>query len=760
MLDTLRRGQRWLTGLFVLAVGGVFVFFIGIGQPLQGRSASTIVKVGRYEYDRNDFERLRERREAQIQESVGEGYDARAMRDTLDQLTIQSLVDRGLLSLEAEALGLTVAKQEIERIVRSAGIFRGEDGRFDREAFERYAEYEFGNQHNFIEEQRQGLLATKLVRLLATQARVSDAEAHEVVRRRLEAVQLAIVSLDATSPPAGLEISEEQVQGLLTAREADAKALYEQRLETYDVPEQVRARHILLRVEPGAPAEAVEARRREAEAIHARLVGGEDFASLASSLSEDPGSKESGGDLGFFKRGQMVKPFEDAAFALGPGELSPVFRSDFGFHLLRVEERKPAQLRTFDEVKAELAREILGREAARELARGIADRLAEAIRAGKSLETAAREAKLTLDRTGRLQRRPDGYVPGLGAAQDLLALAFTLPAGASSPQIFEVGGKLALIQVLERAEPAAEEIAAAAAAERSQLLEQKRRELSDTWLARTAQPARQPRAAQREPRSARRARVLRRSGERFLLVPDQLHELGARLGVALEGAAHRAGDGEGVLLGDPAHHHAQVDRLDHHRDALGLEHALERLRDLRGETLLHLQAPAEHLDQARDLREPHHLALRQVGDVRAPEERQHVVLAEAVEVDVLHDHHLVVADVEERVVEDLRRDPASSPCRRSASPWPRAPACAAGRRGRGPRRSPSAAARSGARSDPRCVRSFHFSIHEGVSSRLRPRARAPVAPRRRARSRGPARRGSPAPGSPPSARAARRRDPR
>ena len=483
MLDTLRRGQRWLTALFVLAVGAVFVLFIGTGQPLQGRRANTIVQVGRYEYDRNDFERIRERRETQIQESVGEGYDARAMRDSLDQLTVQTLIDRGLLSLEAEALGLKVAKQEIERTVRSAGIFRGEDGRFDREAFERYAEYEFGNQRNFIEEQRQGLLATKLMRLLASQARVSEAEANELVRRQLETVQLAIVSLDATRPPAGLEISEEQVQGLLTAREADAKALYEQRLETYDVPEQVHARHILLRVEPGAPAEAVETRRKEAEAIHAQLVGGEDFAKLASSLSEDPGSKESGGDLGFFKRGQMVKPFEDAAFALGPGELAPVFRSDFGFHLLRVEERKAAQLRTFDEVKGELAREVLGREAALEVARGIADRLAEAIRAGKSLETAAREANLTLDRTGRLQRRPDGYVPGLGAAQDLLAVAFTLPAGTSSPQIFEVGGKLALIQVLERAEPAAEEIAAAASAERTQLLEQKRRELSETWLA-------------------------------------------------------------------------------------------------------------------------------------------------------------------------------------------------------------------------------------------------------------------------------------
>ena len=482
MLDTLRRGQRWLTGLFVALVGGVFILFIGIGQPLRGRQANTVVQVGRYQYDRNDFERVRERREEQIHQNVGDGYDARAMRDSVDQLTIQTLVDRGLLSLEAEALGLTVAKQEIERTVRSAGIFRGEDGRFDRQAFERYAEYEFGTQRHFIEEQRQGLLATKLLRLLSSQARVSGAEADQAVRRQLESVQLAIVTLDASKPPPGLEITEEQVTALLAAREAEAKALYEERLETYDVPEQVRARHILLRVEPGASAEAVETRRKQAEEIRARVAGGEDFAELASSLSEDPGSKESGGDLGFFKRGQMVKPFEDAAFALQPGELAPVVRSDFGFHVLRVEEKKEAQLRTFEEVKAELARDLLGREAARKQAQETADKLAAAVKGGQKLEAAAREAGLTVNRTGRLQRRPDGYVPGLGAAQDLLALAFSLPAGTSSPEIFEVDGKLALIEVSERHEPTAEEIAAGAPELRTQLLEAKRRGLTDAWL--------------------------------------------------------------------------------------------------------------------------------------------------------------------------------------------------------------------------------------------------------------------------------------
>ena len=485
MLETLRRGQRWLTGLFVLAVGAVFILFIGLGGPLRGRRESSIVQVGPYEFGRDEFERVRERREAQIRDSVGESYDGRdpQMRKLLDDLTIQDLVNRALLSLEAEALGLKVAKQEIERSVRSAGIFRGQDGRFDRAAYQRYTEYEFGNERNFVEEQRQGMLATKLVRLLTRQARVSEAEAREAVRQRLESIQIAVVSLDATTPPAGFDVTPEQVQQLLSSREAAAKALYEHRLETYDVPEQVRARHILLRIDPGASSETVAERQKQAEELRARLAAGEDFAKLASSVSEDPGSKEAGGDLGFFKRGQMVKPFEDAAFGLQPGELSPVFRTDFGFHVLRVEERKPAQLRTFDEVKAELAKEILGSEAAREQARTSADRLAEGVRGGKSLETAAREAQLTLDRSGSLQRRPDGFVPGLGAAQDLLALAFTLPAGASSPRIFEVGGKLALVQVVARNEPAEEEISAAVEAERKQLLDQKRNASSETWLA-------------------------------------------------------------------------------------------------------------------------------------------------------------------------------------------------------------------------------------------------------------------------------------
>jgi parvulin-like peptidyl-prolyl isomerase len=244
----------------------------------------------------------------------------------------------------------------------------------------------------------------------------------------------------------------------------------------------VRARHILIQVAPDAPPEAVAAAEEKARAALGRLRAGEDFAAVAADTSDDAGSKAAGGDLGFFRRGQMVKAFEDAAFALPPGELGEPLRSDFGFHVIRVEEKREAQLRIYEEVREELAGEILGREMGRSAARLAAEQLAAAVAGGKSVEDAAREAGLTLERSGWLRRRPDGYVPGLGSAPDLLALAFTLEPGQSSDRIFEVGDKLALVQLLERREPGPEEVDPVVEAERRSLEQRKLDSQLESWL--------------------------------------------------------------------------------------------------------------------------------------------------------------------------------------------------------------------------------------------------------------------------------------
>lgn len=131
-----------------------------------------------------------------------------------------------------------------------------------------------------------------------------------------------------------------------------AEETYRANPDTYRVPEQIHARHILRKVAPGADPAPI---RAQLESIAARIDGGEDFAALAKEFSEDKGSAEQGGDLGFFGRGRMAVPFEEAAFALkDPDQLSPVTETRFGLHLIQLVERKPALLRPFAEVRAEI----------------------------------------------------------------------------------------------------------------------------------------------------------------------------------------------------------------------------------------------------------------------------------------------------------------------------------------------------------------------------------------------------------------------
>jgi peptidyl-prolyl cis-trans isomerase D len=482
MLRTIREGQRWLTALFVAAIGGVFVFFLVPGSGRRGPSGGAVVEVGPYRFGVREFESERARRVQQYEQALGDEFDASALDETLNDLTAQVLIERSILAQEAEKLGLRVAKEEIERAVMGWRDFRGPDGRFDREGFSEYVEWKYGTERNFMADQRMGMLAGKMARVLRGNVRVSEGEARDALRRRLEEVRIAFVALDASRPVEGVEISDEQVAEFLAEREEEARNLYHQRSEVYDAPEQVRARHILLTLASDAgDAEVAEVEAR-ARGVLERLRAGEDFAAIAAEISEDPRSKDNGGDLGLFRRGEMVKPFEDAAFSLEPGTLSDLVRSDFGIHIIRVEEHTQASHVPFEEVRETLAHEVIAQEAVAELNRELAEKLAAAVRSGQSLVEAARAEELTLERSGDLKRRPDGFVPGLGAAQDLMVTAFALEPGESSDRIFEVSDKLALLQVLERKMPDEAEVTSALEAEREQLRNQKLTLLAQSWI--------------------------------------------------------------------------------------------------------------------------------------------------------------------------------------------------------------------------------------------------------------------------------------
>lgn len=136
-----------------------------------------------------------------------------------------------------------------------------------------------------------------------------------------------------------------------TVSEALAKGIYEDKVKMIPPEDEVEARHVLVATE------------EKAKEVAERAQKGDDFAKLAEEFSQDPGSKADGGKLGFFSRGQMVKEFEDAAFALAKGEISKPVKSQFGWHIIKLEDKRPKPLPTFDEVKDRLIGTIVQQKA-------------------------------------------------------------------------------------------------------------------------------------------------------------------------------------------------------------------------------------------------------------------------------------------------------------------------------------------------------------------------------------------------------------
>jgi peptidyl-prolyl cis-trans isomerase C len=153
------------------------------------------------------------------------------------------------------------------------------------------------------------------------------------------------------------ELIEQKVASKIVISEEDTKAYYDNNPQFFKQPEQVKASHILIKVEPTADEATKAAARKKIQDIQQKLKDGGDFAALAKEYSEGP-SGSSGGDLGYFKRGQMVKPFEDTAFAMKTGEVSGQVETRFGYHLMKVYDKKPEQTLAYDDVKDKIAQRL------------------------------------------------------------------------------------------------------------------------------------------------------------------------------------------------------------------------------------------------------------------------------------------------------------------------------------------------------------------------------------------------------------------
>ncbi len=483
MLNRMRQHKNWLKWSLALVVLALVVFFIpdfmtpGVTTSGGAASTETVAQVGGQALTAGEFQ---QRYSAQVQAyraQFGGSMSDQLLRQLgVEQQILSQMVDEQVALIEADRHGLTVSDAEVaQQILAMPGL--QENGVFIGEA--RYQQLLRSQLPpmtvaSFEARVRRGLLADKLRTALTDWVAVSDADVDREFKLRNEKVKLQVVSLTADafrdkvtlldtelaayfeSHKAEYRVDEQRkVRYLLIDRDqarqkvavpaSDIQRYYNDNIQQYQTPEQIRASHILFKTEGKDEATV----RKQAEAVLAQVKGGADFAALAKTVSEDDGSKVNGGDLDFFGKGRMVPEFDTAAFAMQPGQTSDLVKSQFGFHIIRVTDKRAAATRTLDEVRPQIQEQLAAQITDQQVTNRARD-LNARVNSPADLDTVAKELGVMVQESGLFKRGDP--VPGLGAAPAVVEAAFQQSTGQVSDFIATPRGPV-FITLIEKKDP-------------------------------------------------------------------------------------------------------------------------------------------------------------------------------------------------------------------------------------------------------------------------------------------------------------------
>ena len=380
-------------------------------------------------------------------------FDARLEKQlNLPRQAMQQLIEESLLIHQAEQLNLEVSEQELIDSIANYDAFQV-DGKFSRDRYLEVLSYQRMNPEQFEATQRKQLLTQKVRAKLQQDASIRDAEISAAFHKENDKINLNYVWLTPALVESKVDVTTEGLKTFFeknvetfrvpekvslrylqfdparyedkvgTLSDEDLQRYYRRNLDQFEIKEQVKAAHILLRVPKDASKEMLQKRQDLANDLLKQLQDGADFAQLAKTNSDDKSNASSGGELGTFGRGTMVSEFEDAAFALRPGQLSKVVQTPFGFHIIKVEEYVEAGVKplvdAIGEVKAGLRL-----EKARQLAYEKTMDAYNINRKTGDLEAAATANDLGIKETGFFS--VNDAIDGIGKVTDISQAAFTL----------------------------------------------------------------------------------------------------------------------------------------------------------------------------------------------------------------------------------------------------------------------------------------------------------------------------------------------
>ena len=462
MLDSMRRHKVWLQWSLVLVVLAFIIAYIPTFVSSTGTASSgeTVAVVEGRQITSDEFKRTYTAQLQAYRSAYGGQMNDQLLKQLgIEQQILQQMVDEQASLAEAERLGIRVSDDEVRQRIFAIPAFQ-ENGHFIGD--QRYQQLLRMQRpplspSDFENGIRQTLLVEKLRASLTDWLSIADKELEQEYRRRNDKVKLAVVSFPADKFRAQATASDQEVaayfdghknefkipekrkiryllidldamRAKVTVPPADVERAYNDNIEQYSTPEQVRASHILLKTE-GKDDAAVKAK---AEDILKQAKGGADFGELAKKYSEDEGSAKNGGDLDYFTRGKMVPEFDEVAFTLQPGQVSDLVKSQFGYHIIKVTDKKAGTRRTLADMRQQLT-DQLAFERAQIQAGELASSLEKQISKPADLDKVAKAQGLTVQESGFFAK--DEPIMGLGPSPEAAARAFEMKIGDVSPAL-------------------------------------------------------------------------------------------------------------------------------------------------------------------------------------------------------------------------------------------------------------------------------------------------------------------------------------
>lgn len=486
MIRFLQRDSRIIKAIFVLiiaiaAITMVITLVPGIFAD-DTASSNTYATIHRAGFLGRYFGATSEVTQPEVQQIAQRLLEQQHLPDQLMPFVTpraaQILIQREILLHEANRMGLQVTDADLSRSLQSGPFAQAlfPNGRFV--GTDKYADFVQNYFHtstqDFEKQVKKDIELNRLESTVTGGITVSDQDVRDAYRQQATKIKFdyAVISSDdlrkqinptdvelqtffkqsaeryKTAIPESrkvvyIALSGNQVPGgAPPVTDQEIAQYYQGHQKDYQVPDEVKVRHILIQVPPDADAKTDAAAKQKAEDILKQLKAGANFAELAKKYSDDPGSKAQGGELGMIQRGVTVPAFENVAFSLKPGQLSDVVKTQFGYHIMQVEAKDTAHLKPLDEVKTQILATLTREKEAQQEAAYAQQMASEAARS--SLASTAAAHHLQLVTTDYLQQ--NAVVPGLADGTKLLSSAFSAQKG-GAPQVASIGEGYAIFQV-------------------------------------------------------------------------------------------------------------------------------------------------------------------------------------------------------------------------------------------------------------------------------------------------------------------------